>query len=708
SRRRQKSSFFPDTEDDETSCSDAAPRVPPLTASFRMASQGRAVLSRHVPSSPLAHRGPSLSPKLVPFNDGAYLGAIEFPSTRSVLWDRRPLSAATVIRPEDAVVPEIVLTPSVLAQIHEAVLRRSNGPQLLGHVLYSQILGSQGWTIRATAFSANTDPRNLTRPPSSFPVYVVLKEVRELDSILSYDSIVHGTSYALRTGAPLDIALSVRHHIKEVINGFIQMRLVVSLFMPTQLNVTMELMAPTSELQLQPVRNLPLLLTPLAKSLMKLQASYSNGVVTLDKTRKMVPLLPSDPLATSRPLVGLWLQAAAPTSLYHQTLLYHTLEVSSQEQLWVSPNTCLLVKYPTEANQWLPEFFEATLNSPEAIALFTATQRVTVGRSARIENLELHLLQSHQPVPVVSVPKAPTDVRVHEPEPAPRSEDSSVGFASSLTEDFPTPLPRLPPSHPVARPQYRPPSPPITTDAMPTPQVVIAEASQTRPSSPQPASRSTSSSSAPSSVPSELLQQHDEQMKSMQRQIEALQNQLMALQRMYDEATTPKEMQSIGTNTSFVLSDAPVETLPTKDVPVEVAREATIAAPPSPDGEPSETAAMACELTTEASVAVPEPAGTAEDVESDDEPNMQYLVHPEEIDDYLSEPASVTYPLLRTHFDSDAVAAPLAAIGNNLLASFEVPRIRYQVGGGKDDADSEDEELEVRAIEARYLKRMVK
>ncbi|KDO27479.1 hypothetical protein SPRG_07068 [Saprolegnia parasitica CBS 223.65] len=708
-RRRQKSAFFPDTEDEDTSCAEAAPRVPPMNTSFRMAPQGRAVLSRHAPKSPKGRRpSTSLSPTPASFNSGAYLGTIEFPSTRSVLWDRRSLGAAQVIHPEEAMVPKITLTASVLGQIHEAVLRRSSGPQLLGHVLYSQAMSSQNWAVHGTAFSVNTDPRNLSRPPSSYPVFVVLKDVRELGSLSSYDAMVHGTTYTLQHGGPLDVALS--------------MRLVVSLFMPTQLNLTMELMAPTAEVHLLPIRNLPLLLTPLAKALMKLQSTHESGLVTLDKTRKMVPLLPTDPLATSRPLVGLWLQASSATSMYYQSLLYHTMSVAGREQLWVAPRTCLVVKYPTEAKQWLPEFFEMTLGteetSPATIALFTTTRRVTVGRSANVDVVELYLQQSHQPVPTAPVPAA--SPVVHEPEPAPHADDSMS------YDELPTPMPRLPPTNPVAKPDFRPLSP--------------------RPAPPAQAVERASSD--------HLLREHQEQMQAMQRQIQMLQDQLQAVQRLYKNAATPKETQSVGTNTSFIVASPPslavsgIDSLPL-DIAPSSPNETTGSEPTKLDRDPStvggdddgdaapledaptdEDTALAVHIDDNAPIVledgdtpdvveVRQSAPTQHDaprvddandeyvpLSDDDEPSsgIQYVVEPEEIDDYLSEPSSVTYPLLRTQFDS-ATLGPPAMPMSTLLETMDIPRIRYRLSC---DDDSEEDEVEVRAIEAKYLKRMVK
>ncbi|EQC32992.1 hypothetical protein SDRG_09514 [Saprolegnia diclina VS20] len=706
-RRRQKSAFFPDTEDEDTSCAEAAPRVPPMSTSFRMAPHGRAVLSRHAPKSPKGHRSStSLSPKPASFNSGAYLGTIEFPSTRSVLWDRRPLGAAQVIHPEEAIVPKITLTAAVLGQIHEAVLRRSSGPQLLGHVLYSQATSTSNWAIHGTAFSVNTDPRNLSRPPSSFPVYVVLKEPRELGSLSSHEAMVHGTTYTLQHGGPLDVALS--------------MRLVVSLFMPTQLNLTMELVAPTAEIHLLPIRNLPLLLTPLAKALMKLQSTHESGLVTLDKTRKMVPLLPTDPLATSRPLVGLWLQASSATSLYYQSLLYHTMAVAGREQLWVAPQTCLVVKYPTETKQWLPEFFEMTLGtdatSPATVGLFTTTRRVTVGRSATVDAVELYLQQSHQPIPTADVPRTTASQVAHEPEPAPHADDSMS------CDELPTPMPRLPPTNPTAKPVVRPLSPP-----QPTPPVELAS--------------------------SDLLREHREQMQAMQRQIQMLQDQLQTVQRLYKSAATPKETQSVGTNTSFILTSPQnaspltgIESLPLEAVPsspdetTEAAKQPTnpltvggeddAHAAPLGGVPTAEDAALTVQADEDLPVVLNEVLHDKPDVVevrqsaltheaalvgakiedaplSDDEPNsgIQYLVEPEEVDDYLSEPSSVTYPLLRTQFDSGTLGPPAMPPASVLLETMDIPRIRYHLS--RDD-DSEDDEVEVRAIEAKYLKRMVK
>ncbi|OQS00161.1 hypothetical protein THRCLA_06181, partial [Thraustotheca clavata] len=496
-----RSAFFPDTDQEDTS--DSSLRVPPLKSSLRVGPQGRAVLSRNVPKSPLKK---TTLPSPKPFSSGAYMGTIEFPKTRSVLWDRRPLGKPQVLLAKDVFVPKVTLSAKVVEAIHEQVLRRSNGPQLIGHVIYTTIMEEGCWIVNGTSFSAHTNPRlkNPVAPPSSFPVFVVLKESKEIESLAPHEEMVHNTRYALQTKAPLDISLS--------------MRLVVSLFMPTQLNVVMEMIAPPAQLELVPIRNLPLLLTPLAKLLMKLQSAYESGLATLDKTRKMVPLLSTDAVAREQPLVGVWVQTTSSTTLFHQLLLYYTRSNPPLDQVWVAPNICLLVKYPTEANQWLPEFFEAKLTNTTSLATFTTTKRITVGPSQE-NSIDLQMLQSHRDVYRIDMdtPNAPELTTV-----------ASGSDASSLSDDQPTPIPCPLPTNPIAKPVCHPRSlvPPIYS----------------------PLESSTSSNGQ---VSKDLLRQHQEQMEAMQQQIQQLQGQLRTVQLLYEQATN-KAMHSVGTNTSTI------------------------------------------------------------------------------------------------------------------------------------------------------------
>ena len=79
-----------------------------------------------------------------------------------------------------------------------------------------------------------------------------------------------------------------------------------------------EAVLPDCSFQIVSIRNLPLLLTPLSINLTKQNGSEARstshrmGYLTLNQTRKVVPLLESDTAVSMAPIVGVWVAIDEP------------------------------------------------------------------------------------------------------------------------------------------------------------------------------------------------------------------------------------------------------------------------------------------------------------------------------------------------------------------------------------------------------------
>lgn len=135
------------------------------------------------------------------------------------------------------------------------------------------------------------------------------------------------------------------------------------------------------------IRNLPLLMTPLAASLARHEFGTGNearrsGYLTLDRTRKAVPLLKVDPLVFQQPIVGVWVYGVdmeeewddetaraqlVDPYLYFACLNYLTVR-SIKERVQLATNTFLVALYPStdtvngHAVSPLPRFFECSIS----------------------------------------------------------------------------------------------------------------------------------------------------------------------------------------------------------------------------------------------------------------------------------------------------------------------------------------------------------
>lgn len=169
-----------------------------------------------------------------------------------------------------------------------------------------------------------------------------------------------------------------------------QPRLVVSAIpdIPAQLDFQIEFPFASLLLKFSLIRNLPLLMTPLASSLARREfgrgeeGARRSGYLTLDRTRKAVPLLKVDPLVYQQPIVGVWVYGVdlddewdqetvrtqlADPFLYFACLHYLTSR-AIKERVQLSKNTFLVALYPSSdtvngrAISPLPRFFECSFS----------------------------------------------------------------------------------------------------------------------------------------------------------------------------------------------------------------------------------------------------------------------------------------------------------------------------------------------------------
>lgn len=192
-----------------------------------------------------------------------------------------------------------------------------------------------------------------------------------------------------------------------------------------QLDFQFECPAPPILLRFSLIRNLPLLMTPLAASLSRQEFGENvrrSGYLTLDRARKAVPVLKTDPLILQRPMVGVWVygvtlsedweQSTARAQLADPQLYFaclgYVLSRTIKEKAELSKNTFLVAIYPSgSASQDgqrqvspLPRFFECSCSellssqSPIPIDLYAQQRSCLVGVSSFAADLEFKLSSS--------------------------------------------------------------------------------------------------------------------------------------------------------------------------------------------------------------------------------------------------------------------------------------------------------------------------
>ncbi|KAG7393216.1 hypothetical protein PHYPSEUDO_011221 [Phytophthora pseudosyringae] len=414
-RRFPSSAFFSDTTDDDVSrplARDSGLSQLSMSAYSRPTQMQSSRAPLHVSAGPRegngGHRGTPHVPRL-------HVDAIQFPATRSVLWDRRRLSDAPIGVSLGQVLPHFILSASALREIHrlfgEKSGARGSGAALC--YLYGDATSSR---VKKVLLEGVKMKKEEARAAGTWCVPVHISTDDGNKPGLSQESYV-STIKAVQN--------SYRDEYADNVSSKLQPKLLLFRSSPhaAQVDFQLECAASPVLFKLSLVRNLPLLMTPLAASLAKREFStrsgnMRSGYLTLDRTRKAVPLLKIDPLVLQQPLVGVWVygvqiddawdegtarrQLANPF-VYFACIGYLTSE-AIKERVGPEKNTFLVALYSADGPDSggvvgsLPRFFECSFSeflSPQArplpMELYSHRRSCLVGVSTFSSDVELTL-----------------------------------------------------------------------------------------------------------------------------------------------------------------------------------------------------------------------------------------------------------------------------------------------------------------------------
>ena len=224
----------------------------------------------------------------------------EFPLTSYVLWDRSPLSASvrSVGSRGDSFPPLYISSASIDALLSDmdgvgsdvvfAVEQQVDGGVLsLSRVVSSPSASQASVPVSVVAYSASLQSL-LFRPESTQDL---IKNLR-----VQY---MTGRNYTLKSCFRLRAAGFISNSTSAALHGTLRF----------------EVLVPNETFSFQQIRPLPLLSTPLSLKLSSLHGGdgmpRQMGYLTLNKTRKAVPLHETDPAVSLAPLVGVWVTTTA-------------------------------------------------------------------------------------------------------------------------------------------------------------------------------------------------------------------------------------------------------------------------------------------------------------------------------------------------------------------------------------------------------------
>jgi len=243
----------------------------------------------------------------------------QFPISRRILWDREPTDAPRFIRSVDAIPPLHITAKSIKALLNDVSKGNFDKPAKIvalndlpeqdraSLTLSSpmrSVLGASSFVVQIAEGSYNTSSSGIdtkvTIPVSARPLS---------DTALAFDSTATSNMIAnmtkiLKTGRECSLKSCLRLRAAGQVSTDADGQTGQFRF---------EAVVPDVSFQAVRIRPLPLLATPLSLTLTRRGTAAGNanagptmGYLTLNQTRKVVPLLATDPALAMAPIVGVW------------------------------------------------------------------------------------------------------------------------------------------------------------------------------------------------------------------------------------------------------------------------------------------------------------------------------------------------------------------------------------------------------------------
>ena len=247
-------------------------------------------------------------------------------STQAELWDSTPTDVKMSIS-SSSFLPQIKLTSSLLQSLY---LSRTGGLITASHASPEQRL-----LLTATRYS-----------------------LQRTDEVLSgADYCIHTGSWTLDRAERLLADVAFR---SEAAKSPLDLSRVSVAWQTTRRGLTLRshVIFPSVDLQLTPIPSLKVVASPLSLELVDHAVTeFQMGYVTLDKAKRAILLLQSDPIAGQLPLVGVWV-AHLPSRWAEPSVWTACVQfiLNSVAKVTPSPHSFLLIQFAGK-----PKFFEVSV-----------------------------------------------------------------------------------------------------------------------------------------------------------------------------------------------------------------------------------------------------------------------------------------------------------------------------------------------------------
>eukprot|EP00940_MAST-03C_sp_MAST-3C-sp2_P000577 g577.t1 len=274
----------------------------------------------------------------------------QFPKSRAVLWCRHPQGSQIFAkRPKP---PRIVLEPQTLSEIYTCATSSTSVSPL-------------NFFAKPTSIPSNSDAESNT--------FVMCSRKDTCKGKGDYDVAVpvfFETRGERNGGSSADMLATPHVGFREMIEAAKRSFVSTHPGRPSQvfscsaigheegrLSLRLECLVPQTPIRLLPIAALPLLDTALSRALrMRSSASGTGsfGYLTMTASRRLVPLLISDPTCRSVPLVGVWTVCSAgeenDDGLLWSACVHYSAASSAQERIFSASDAFLAAVFPRDAS----------------------------------------------------------------------------------------------------------------------------------------------------------------------------------------------------------------------------------------------------------------------------------------------------------------------------------------------------------------------
>eukprot|EP00892_Ulva_mutabilis_P009300 jgi/Ulvmu1/6742/UM030_0077.1 len=312
-------------------------------------------------------------------NEGAakidlyHMAHLSFPKTWVHLWDRAPLSEADTFLSTDHKL-EVVLHSSAFPTIWQVAANQRDEAKVLAVQCREDVVTNNiRITIYGEAFQGDG------KEPYKVDSFVSIRKT-PAPHYVDEATIVNGLAATFQAACSASSTVRLCHLLPlELTVAPLPQPDEEGAPTPQTAHLTGTVVQPAAPLKLTQLHRMRVLESMLSARLMRPGASdgtageaFRSGLLSIEQSRALVPLLHGDPMASRAPLVGIWVSGV--TRKWHPytvsaAMAFHACAGRRRCKTLAPDGSFLLLMFPSGTGNRQPELFEALVDAPNGLPL---------------------------------------------------------------------------------------------------------------------------------------------------------------------------------------------------------------------------------------------------------------------------------------------------------------------------------------------------